>query len=190
MDALIAWDATSEASGVARNLSAALIEIVAQARTAIRRDPSAADHWLNRFEHILHEAAPAADAARPGIPRAGGLAPWQVIRAKRHIEANLEKRLNTPDLAALVGLSENHFAKAFRISVGCPPHAYIVQRRVLHAKILIVETDLPLAQIALDSGFADQAHLCRLFRRFFDATPSACRRLMCAPAFEERPAAA
>lgn len=168
-------------------LSTVLSELLAQARLAVRHDPSTADRWLDQLEWFLRRSQAGYQAT--GIRR-GGLAPWQVSRAKRHIDANIAEHLRTPELAGLVGLSENHFSRAFKISVGCSPHRYIVQRRILHAKALIVETDLSLAQIALDSGLADQAHLSRLFRRFFDTTPSACRRQLCAPAFDEAPAPA
>jgi len=160
-------------------LSAVLSDLLAQARVAVRHDPTTADRWLDQLEWILERSKSAPDLAKP---RPGGLAPWQVARTKRYIEANPTERLSTHGLAVLVRLSDKQFARAFRISVGCPPHAYVLQRRILRAKTLIVETDLPLAQIALEAGLADQAHLSRLFRRFFGATPSAYRRLMCAPA--------
>ncbi len=162
--------------GVSQEASMVLIDFLARARAEIRRDPSAADRWLDRLEFLLAQRGAAlADMQAPEV-KAGGLAPWQAARVQRHIEIRLSERLSTADLAALVGLSENHFARAFKASLGIPPHAYMVQRRLLHAKRLILETDLPLSQVALESGLADQAHLSRLFRRCFGSTPSACRR--------------
>jgi AraC-like DNA-binding protein len=173
--------------GATIQLEAVLADLLAQARVAVRHNPATADRWLDQLEWILTQSQPTqeTEAMRPG-----GLAPWQIVRTKRYVQANLAQRVKTPDMAALVRLSENHFARAFKISVGCPPHAYVVQQRILHAKMLILETDLPLSQVALESGLADQAHLSRLFRRHFGSTPSACRRQICAPAFDASPAAA
>jgi AraC-like DNA-binding protein len=133
-----------------------------------RCNPEAIDGCLDLLEDLLQPKRLA--------PPAGGLAPWQVRRVQRHIEANLSSRLATADLAALVGLSENYFARAFKISVGAPPHAFVISRRVAQAKTLMMESDLPLSQIALAIGLSDQAHLSRLFRRHVGTTPSAWRR--------------
>jgi AraC family transcriptional regulator len=151
-----------------------LAEFLTEAKAAIRRDPSSAERWFDRLEWVLTQTR-RASLDEPSTRKTGGLAPWQATRVKRYIDEKLSERLNTPELAALVRLSENHFARAFKMSLGLPPHAYVVQRRIMRAKTLILETDLPLSQVALESGMADQAHLSRLFRRFFGATPSACR---------------
>jgi AraC family transcriptional regulator len=161
---------------VSTELSAVLADFLVDARTAVRRDPQSAARWLDRFERLLAQTSVSATGREAAAPRTGGLAPWQVSRVKRHVEENLSERLSTLELAALVRLSENHFARAFKASLGRPPHAYVIQQRILYAKRLILETDLPFSQIALDAGLADQAHLSRLFRRFFGSTPSACRR--------------
>ena len=116
-----------------------------------------------------------AGTARPARACAG-LAPWQLARVRRQIEHHLGSRLTNADLAALVGLSEDYFARAFKVSVGCPPHAYVVKRRVEHAKSLLLGGDLSLCQVALAAGFADQAHLSRRFRETVGASPASWRR--------------
>ena len=73
-------------------------------------------------------------------------------------------------------MSGSHFTKAFRSSVGTPPHLYLMQRRVERAKRLMFETGESLSSIALSCGLADQAHLSRLFRRIEGQAPSAWRR--------------
>jgi AraC family transcriptional regulator len=149
-----------------------IVNLLAEARTAIGLDPTSAYRCLDGLEQLLLTGA-RAPAAPPEI---GGLAAWQAKRVTQHIDANLTGRLQTAELAGLVNLSENHFARAFKKSLGCPPHAFVVRRRMEHAQRLIVGSDAPLAEVALDCGLADQAHLSRLFRRFFDATPSSWRR--------------
>ena len=125
-----------------------------------------------------------AGAARTPTERASaGLPAWQLARVRRHIETHLDSRLTNAGLAALVQLNEDHFARAFKASVGRPPHAYIVERRVEHAKWLLLGGNLPLCQIALAAGFADQAHLSRRFRQTIGTSPAAWRR----QCFFERP---
>jgi AraC-like DNA-binding protein len=93
-----------------------------------------------------------------------------------HIEANLDTRIRNKDLAAVARLSEYHFNVAFRISVGEPPHGYIIQRRVERAQGLMLSTQKPLSEIAVECGLADQAHFTRLFRRIVGESPAAWRR--------------
>jgi transcriptional regulator GlxA family with amidase domain len=102
----------------------------------------------------------------------GGLAPWQLARVGGHIERGLASRLTNSRLASLVRLSEDHFARAFKASIGCSPHAYVVMRRIERAKALMLTSDLPLSQIAVAAGFSDQSHLSRCFRNKVGAAPA------------------
>ncbi|MCV3765844.1 helix-turn-helix transcriptional regulator [Rhizobium sp. TRM95796] len=114
--------------------------------------------------------------ANPARLMRGGLAPWQVSRVRRHIDEELTGRINIDDLAQITRLSTSYFSAAFRASFGTSPHDYICRRRIDHAKQLMLTTDTPLCEIALDCGFADQSHLCRVFRRVTGQTPAAWRR--------------
>jgi len=109
-------------------------------------------------------------------PIRGGLAPWRIRRVTAHIEANLDTTVRTKDLAALVALSAFHFCRAFRDSFGDSPHGYVMRRRVERAQGLMLTTNTPLGQIAMDCGLADQAHFNRLFRRFVGESPGVWRR--------------
>jgi AraC family transcriptional regulator len=79
-------------------------------------------------------------------------------------------------LSSMAGLSPHHFARAFQQSMGMPPHRYLLRRRVEHVEQMLRETQLPLSQIALAAGFADQSHLARHFRRLTGMPPSLARR--------------
>nr|WP_246602450.1 AraC family transcriptional regulator [Falsiroseomonas tokyonensis] len=116
---------------------------------------------------------PAAPAAKR---RTGRLAPWQESRVIAHIEANLQEPIRVEHLAALVRLSASYFARAFKASFGDTPHEYLLRLRVQHAQLQLLHSDVPLAQIALDCGMCDQAHLSRVFRRATGTSPSAWRR--------------
>jgi AraC-like DNA-binding protein len=119
-------------------------------------------------DHILEDASGAARCR---------LAPWQIKRVMRFIDANLSAKVGPQDLADLVQLSTSHFTRAFRSTVGKSPYSYLIHRRIERAKEIMLETDLPLVQIALDCGLADQAHLTRLFTRIVGISPAAWRRI-------------
>jgi AraC-like DNA-binding protein len=106
----------------------------------------------------------------------GGLAPWQIRKVTSHIEANLDKSIKSGDLAALLDLNPSHFSRAFRVSFGNSPLEYVIRRRMERAQGLMLSTDAPLSQIALECGLADQAHFSRLFRRIAGESPRAWRR--------------
>ncbi len=106
-----------------------------------------------------------------------GLADWQIRRVLALIEVKLEAPLRTMQLAASAQLSVAHFCRAFKRSLGQPPHAYIVRRRIERAKrLMLADEPASLAQIALDCGLSYQAHLSRIFRKFMGEPPGAWRR--------------
>jgi AraC-like DNA-binding protein len=143
-----------------------LDERIKRASELLRNDPE-----LHRF--LVPEAPDT--AATDGCARVG-LMPWKARMIKQHIEQHLEEGLRNRELAAVVGLSESHFCRAFKESFGDTPHRYIVRRRIEHARELLLTTDVSLGQIGIDCGLADQAHFCRLFRRFHGESPGSFRR--------------
>jgi len=106
----------------------------------------------------------------------GGLAPWQVRSVTTYIDANLSASLSCEALARLTKLSVSYFARAFKCTFGHSPHVFLMRRRMERAQGLMLKTNAPLAQIALECGFADQAHLSRLFLRFTGERPASWRR--------------
>ena len=107
----------------------------------------------------------------------GGLAPWQERRAKEMLVADLSGRTPLAEIAVACGLSSGHFARAFRISTGYAPHAWLLMARVERAMSLLRQPGLPLLEIALACGFADHSHFSRVFARQTGQKPSVWRRL-------------
>ena len=107
---------------------------------------------------------------------AGGLAPWQVELTLRHILRDLCVDLHVAELAGLCGLSRSYFTRAFKVSMGTPPHRWLVHQRVRRAGELLERTDESISAIALSCGFSDQSHLTRLFHATVGASPAAWRR--------------
>jgi AraC-like DNA-binding protein len=111
----------------------------------------------------------------PAAPSRGGLSPVRTQRICEYITSNLDQNISLEALAEIAGLSTHHFARAFKQSVGMPPHCYVLQRRIERAQHMLVSTQLPLSEIALSAGFSDQSHLARHFRRMTGLSPSLVR---------------
>jgi AraC-like DNA-binding protein len=100
-----------------------------------------------------------------------GLPARMLRNIEEYIDVHLEKDLSVEELASHVGISPSYFARSFRSSVGLAPHSYVMRRRLLRAQELLACTELPLIDIALATGFADQSHLCRRFHEMTGVPP-------------------
>src|SRR6202142_2170321 len=95
----------------------------------------------------------------------GGLAAWQLQRARDLINVNLAHDLSIAEIARECGLSSGYFARAFKRSTGVPPYLWLTKMRVERAKELLKDPCCELADIALLCGFVDQSHYTRVFSR-------------------------
>jgi AraC family transcriptional regulator len=119
--------------------------------------------------HLIRRLVPA-DRAAPR-PR-GGLSERKLRASIEYIEEHLDSELTLDSIAAVAHLSPYHFARMFKTSTGLPPHQYVITRRVERAKRLLRDGgDLTLAQVAARSGFWDQGHFTRHFKRLVGVTP-------------------
>jgi len=106
----------------------------------------------------------------------GGLSPAALRRVQLFVEANLERTIHLTDLAGRAELSLHHFARAFKMSAGMTPRAFVEERRIERAKQLINETRHSLADIAVECGFGTQSRLTTTFKRRTGFTPAEYRR--------------
>jgi AraC family transcriptional regulator len=107
----------------------------------------------------------------------GGLAPWQMRRVTEYMEAHLGDAIQLSEFAQLVGMSRSHFSQAFRTTTGMPPHRWHLNARIRRAQELMLDSALSLADIALQTGFADQSHFTKSFQRQVSTSPGAWRRM-------------
>jgi AraC family transcriptional regulator len=124
---------------------------------------------LLRLEH--------GSAAMPRATR-GGLAAWQERRAREFIEDHLAEDVSLAELADLTRLSPTHFCRAFKRSVGLPPHQYQSLRRIERAKALLADPGRTVTAIALDCGFSAPGSFATAFRKTTGITPSTFRRAL------------
>jgi AraC-like DNA-binding protein len=122
--------------------------------------------WL-LGELVRRHASPSRDVEVPGAGRVA-----------RMVMAQLADRLVCPpalaEIAAGTGLSRYQLVRCFRTEVGMPPYAWLAQHRVSAARALLDRGCRP-AEVAALTGFADQAHLTRWFRRVVGVTPGVYR---------------
>jgi AraC family transcriptional regulator len=96
-------------------------------------------------------------------------------RVTDYIGENLDSRLTLSDIADAANLSPFHFSRLFKTSTGVSPHQYVTEQRLQRARELLIGTDLPIHEIAWQTGFSDQSHLGRHMRRRFGITPKSLR---------------
>lgn len=106
----------------------------------------------------------------------GGLSSYQVRQVTEYITAHLADGIGLQELAGITHLSRSHFSRAFRVSTGMSPHQWLLRARVQKAKEHLLAGTLPIADVALVTGFADQPHFTRVFRRVEGVSPGAWRR--------------
>lgn len=125
-------------------------------------------------QHLLraHGRAGSDAGARSG----GRLSPARASRVLERMRAGLGGPLPVAELAAEAGLSEAHFARAFRATLGEPPHRLLLRWRLERAGRLISDRGVEPAEAALAAGFFDQAHLTHAMRRHRGTTPGALAR--------------
>ncbi|SRR6266581_847583 len=108
--------------------------------------------------------------------RCGALTSSQQRLVTDFILEDLTSNPGLSDLASFCGLSRSHFARAFKRTMGMPPHRWLMTQRINRSKDLLCKTRMPIIEIAMECGFADQAHLTRVFTRAFGIGPGGFRR--------------
>jgi len=114
----------------------------------------------------------------PSFPRpekSPSLSALRLRRLEEYVDANLSRPIGMADMAAVAGLSPSYLARALKRMTGLPPYRYVLERRIRHARTLLADTDLPLVETALRTGFADQAHFTKMFKRRLGTSPGAFR---------------
>jgi AraC family transcriptional regulator len=163
-----------------RDFRTSLLKLLDSAHQVLCRDRVQAGQFINEARTVVRQEIERADTSND-VPFIAGrkrhLPPWRARRALEVIETHLGRTINTEELATAARLSVSYFSRAFRADFGLSPHEYVIRRRIQRAQELMLVTDRPLASIAIQCGWADQAHYTRMFRRTVGVTPARWRRL-------------
>lgn len=125
--------------------------------------------------HVLRNYADAG-AAPPRFK--GGLTGRRLRQVLSYMEEHHGRDLTLEDLAGEAAMSTFHFAREFKRATGTTPHQHLIRFRVERAKALLAESQLPLAEVGLRTGFSHQSHFTRLFRRLTGTTPQSYRQML------------
>lgn len=115
------------------------------------------------------------EEGRPTALRSG-LSQRKLRKAQELMTSDLSCSPSIEDLARSLHLSPGHFSRAFRVSCGEPPLRWLMRKRIEHAATLLSDKGRTLANIALECGFANQAHFTRVFTAHFQTSPAALRK--------------
>jgi AraC family transcriptional regulator len=107
--------------------------------------------------------------------RAAELSPIQASRIVDFLEDRLDRSVSLDDLAQVAGLTKWHFMRRFNATYGTSPYNFITDRRMARAKGLLVSSDLPIVQVALEVGMT-HSHFSRTFLRRVGLSPSEFRQ--------------
>jgi AraC family transcriptional regulator len=109
--------------------------------------------------------------ASPQPARGGRLSRRALARVEDYVEAHLGSDIALSDLAGLLGVSCDTFARQFKATTGHAPYAFVIERRVRRAESLLAHTGNEISAIALSLGFSSQSHFTTTFRRVTGTTP-------------------
>lgn len=142
-----------------------LLEYASQAGAASLTAAGTVDPWATLLLTTLAEA-----------PDATAQHSLAVSRAVSFMECNLKNPISVSDVARAAGVGERRLYSAFKNELGCTPHAHFAARRLDQAVDLLTSTSLSIAEIAFQTGHADQSALTRALKQARDMTPAAVRR--------------
>jgi AraC-like DNA-binding protein len=147
-------------------MNAKLTEAVTMAFEAAH-EPLAIDAQISLLAEGLLEADPTCTEIRP--PRHLNVS--AIRRAREFLDAEKTRVVTSAELETVTGLTRYELARQFRLMCGTSPYRYLLMRRLDLARERIARRR-PLSEVAFDAGFADQAHLSRMFKAAFGLTPA------------------
>lgn len=119
-----------------------------------------------------HLAQRYATSRKPLDVYRGGLSPPRLSRVHDYINENLSDNLELSVLAEIAGMNLYHFARAFKQSTGESPHQYVMRRRIEQAKEFPRHSQVSVIEASARTGFVDQSHFSKVFRRIVGIAPS------------------
>ncbi|HEY7206540.1 MAG TPA: AraC family transcriptional regulator [Methylomirabilota bacterium] len=136
-------------------------------------EPLATDSLVLAFAEALLDADPSGPPGR-SLDR---LDARGIDRARQFLDAETDRVVTSSELEAVTGLTRYDLARQFRTGLGTSPYRYSLMRRLDRARGALAR-EASLADVALAAGFADQAHLSRMFKRAYGISPGRYRALI------------
>jgi transcriptional regulator GlxA family with amidase domain len=114
--------------------------------------------------------------ARPSEPTQDPALLRRLLRAKDRMDAASHEEWPVPRLARVSGVSQAHFSRSFKQAFGVPPHRYLLTRRIERAMALLRDTDLPITEVAFQTGWQSLGTFGRIFRDVTGESPGVVRK--------------
>jgi AraC family transcriptional regulator len=121
-------------------------------------------YWHSNLSQRARRRAIAGPALHP-------LAPRHLARVLAYIDAHLDREIALSDLAALVGVSNDHFIRGFRAATQRTPYAFLVERRLARAGDALKHTTLGIAEVARQAGFKSAPGFSNVFKKHYGMSP-------------------
>jgi len=109
---------------------------------------------------------------RNGLPKA------RLNRVIEFVEEHLDQEITLAALAEIAGMGAHYFSEMFKQSLGISPHQYVLRRRIERGRKLLHNPNVSVLEAAVRSGFSDQSHFTKLFRRIVGVTPTKYRAIL------------
>jgi AraC-like DNA-binding protein len=93
-----------------------------------------------------------------------------IVQLREYLDAQCPRIVPLSEMCRVVAISPFHLVRSFRETVGLPPGAYLLRRRIERAQRLLA-SGMPISMVAQEAGFSDQSHLARHFKRIVGMTP-------------------
>jgi AraC family transcriptional regulator len=116
-------------------------------------------------------------AARRSVRPGGAVAPRCLRQAADLLHGRFRENLPLDEVARAAGVHPAHLARLFRRHLRCSVGEYVRRLRVEHACRVLCRGQTPLVEVALEAGFADHSHFCKVFKRHTGLTPAEYRKL-------------
>lgn len=124
---------------------------------------------------VIHLLRHYSTLTRPITSQNNSFTRIQLQQVIDYIHTYLNRDLSLAELASVINISPTYFASLFKQAMGISPHQYVIRQRVEQAKLMLLKTDLAIADIALQVGFSSQSHLTQQFKRLTGITPKQVR---------------
>jgi len=157
---------------------AALWESALKLKGAIEAGKCDNPLYIDALAVILAHEVTRLNSATPETPLRGGLAGWQQRNVTGYIEEHLADQIQLSTLAGIARLSPYHFCRAFKRSIGLPPHRYHATRRIERAKGMLAKGSMSVTEVGFALGFAQTSSFTAAFRRVTGITPTEYQRTL------------
>jgi AraC family transcriptional regulator len=114
----------------------------------------------------------------PDLKPRNGLPKTRLNRVIEFVEEHLDQDITLAALAETAGMGPHYFSELFKQSLGISPHQYVLRRRIERGRKLLHNPSVSVLEAAIRSGFSDQSHFTKLFRRIVGVTPSRYRAIL------------